>query len=68
MTPAEYRTALAALGLTQVGAAKLFDAGPRTSRRWASGETRIPRSVEIALLLMIRFDVAPASLMQDDSK
>jgi hypothetical protein len=65
MTPAEYRTAIAALGLSQVKAAKLFGAGPRTSRRWALGESPIPRSVEIALLLMLRFDVEPASLLED---
>jgi hypothetical protein len=63
MTPDQYRIAIAALGLSQVSAAKLFDAGPRTSRRWASGESPVPRSVEIALLLMMRFKVKPKSLM-----
>ena len=35
MTPQRYRDALAHLGLTQVGAARLFGVDDRTSRRWA---------------------------------
>jgi len=65
MTPAEYRTALAALGLSQVAAAKLFGAGPRTSRRWASGESPIPRSVEIALQLMLRDGEIPTQFLKE---
>lgn len=62
MTSTEYREALAALDLSQVGAAKLFRVNPRTSRRWAeTGD--IPRAVEIALLLMIRFKVKPARFL-----
>ena len=52
MTAPEYRTALAALGLSQVGAAKLFKVNERTSRRWALGEQAIPEAVAIALRLM----------------
>lgn len=52
MTPAAYRDALARLGLSQVGAARLFGVNPRTSRRWALGELEVPRAVEIALLLL----------------
>ncbi len=53
MTAAEYRDALAALGLTQVGAARLFGVNERTSRRWALGQNDIPRAVEIVLKQMI---------------
>ena len=53
MTPSEYRAALAALGLSQVGAAKLFKVNERTSRRWALGEQEIPEAVAIALRLML---------------
>ena len=59
MTPAEYRIALADLGLSQVGAAKLFGVHERTSRRWAAGDLDIPQGVAIALRLMIRFDATP---------
>jgi transcriptional regulator with XRE-family HTH domain len=49
MSPQEYRDALAALGLTQAAAAKLLGVDPRTSRRWALGERKIPKLVEIVL-------------------
>jgi hypothetical protein len=65
MTPTEYRAAIAALGLSQVKAAKLFDADPRTSRRWAAGDLDIPRAVEIALNLMVRFKVKPEKLLKE---
>lgn len=42
MTPDEYRSAIEALGLSQVAAAKLLGVDDRTSRRWASGERDIP--------------------------
>lgn len=35
MTPAEFRNALNRLGLTQVGAARLFRVAPKTVRNWA---------------------------------
>jgi transcriptional regulator with XRE-family HTH domain len=46
MSATEYRDALAKLGLTQVGAARLMGVSDRTSRRWASGEQDIPPPVE----------------------
>lgn len=51
MTPEEYKAALAALDLSQVGAAKLLGVDERTSRRWALGERAIPGSVSLALRL-----------------
>jgi hypothetical protein len=36
LTNAEYRAEIAALGLTQVGAAKALGIGERTSRRYAA--------------------------------
>ena len=59
MTATEYRDALSRVGLTQVGAAKLFGVNPRTSQRWALGEQDIPRAVAIALRLMGRHQVSP---------
>lgn len=57
MTPAEYRAALNALGLSQGRAALLFGVDPRTSRRWALGEAAVPRMVALVLRLMLRHGV-----------
>lgn len=57
MTPDEYRAALSAVGLTQQAAAKLFGAGERTARRWATGEQPIPASVELCLILMDAYGI-----------
>jgi hypothetical protein len=53
MTPTQYREALAALRLSQVKAAGLFAADPRTSRRWALGELPVPACVAIVLRLLV---------------
>lgn len=45
MDHTEYRDALSALGLSQVGGARLLGVDPRTSRRWARGEVDIPEPV-----------------------
>ena len=42
----EYRAAIARLGLTQGGAARLVGVDARTSRRWALGEVPVPGPVE----------------------
>jgi len=60
MTPDRFRELLDRLGLSQLAAAKLFHAGDRTVRRWASGDQDIPRAVQIALALMVKFKVPPA--------
>ena len=53
MTANQYRAALDRLGLSQVGAARLFGAGERTSRHWASGDRAVPEAVAILLRLML---------------
>jgi hypothetical protein len=53
MTSLQYRSALAELGLTQLGAARVFGVAGRTSRRWASGEASIPTIVIKVLKLAI---------------
>jgi DNA-binding XRE family transcriptional regulator len=62
MTPTQYRAAIAALGLTQDEAAKLFGVTLRTSNRWAMGHQKVPRAVEIALAELtptrLRFHIA----------
>jgi pyocin large subunit-like protein len=62
MSPSEFRAALAALGLPVVGAARVFGVNQRTAQRWAAGEQEVPRAVEIALTLMVRFKVDPRKL------
>lgn len=47
MTKDQYRAALAQLGLAQEEVGKLLGAGPRTARRWASGEVEVPGPVEM---------------------
>jgi hypothetical protein len=53
MTANEYRTALDRLGLTQTGAASLFRADERTSRRWARGERSVQGGVQILIELLL---------------
>jgi hypothetical protein len=62
MTLDEYQSALTRLGLSQVGAARLFGYNERTSRRWATGEQPIPRVVEIVLWLILKFKVKPEDI------
>lgn len=59
MNAQEYRDALERLKLTQLDAGELFNVGPRTSRRWALGQARIPTSVAMLLRLMVRKRVEP---------
>lgn len=53
MTANQYRAAIGRLDLSQVGAARLVGADPRTGRRWALGEVRIPECVAILLRLLV---------------
>lgn len=54
MSSQQYRDALEKLGLTQVGAGELLRVGPRTSRRWALDEARVPGPVAILLRLLLK--------------
>jgi hypothetical protein len=45
MTKDDYRAALAALGLSQVAAAKVLGIADRTSRAYALGERPVPEPV-----------------------
>lgn len=54
MTSDQYRKAIAALGLSQVAAGHFLIGNPRTSRRWALGESKVPKSVAMLLRLMVR--------------
>lgn len=62
MTHLEFRAALAALGLSQVRAAKLFGVTDRAARSWALGENKIPQSVAILLQLLLNGKIGLADL------
>lgn len=53
MTAKQFSSALDRLGLSQLGAARLFNANGRTARRWALGERSVPEPVAILLRLML---------------
>ena len=53
MTANQFRSALSRLELSQLGAARLFGADGRTTRRWALGERSIPPAVAILLRLLL---------------
>jgi len=53
MTKAEYRAAIAALGMRQGDVGDLMGVDRRTSRRWANGEVAVPRPVELHLRLLL---------------
>jgi len=53
MTAKQFQNAIDRLGLSQVGAARLVGADPRTGRRWALGERGVPACVAILLRLML---------------
>ncbi len=51
MTAKQFQASIDRLGLSQVRAAKLFRADPRTARRWARGS--VPETVAILIRLML---------------
>lgn len=67
MTAKQYRAAIAALGLSQVGAARFLGVGDRTSRRWAAGD-EIPEVVELLLDMMIKHGFKPEDVKKKAKK
>jgi hypothetical protein len=53
MTPKQFSAALDRLGLSQLGAARLFGVDGRSARRWVAGERAVPETVAILLRLML---------------
>jgi hypothetical protein len=72
MRPPQLKKLLDDAVLTQAAAAKLIDVDTRTMRRYVSGETPMPKVVELALLYVItrrvvspeRLEEAPRKLWQ----
>jgi hypothetical protein len=54
MNAKQYRAALDKLNLSQLGLGELFKVGPRTSRRWALDEGRIPFTAAALLQLLLK--------------
>jgi len=59
MTPAQYRRAIATLGLSQEAAGIFMGRSPRVGQSWALGEHAIPESVAMLLRLMIKLELKP---------
>jgi DNA-binding transcriptional regulator YiaG len=64
MTADRYREALAALDLSQVGAARLLGVDERTSRRWAIGERDVPPPAERFLRFLIARRIKPSIVIK----
>ena len=65
MTPAELRAALADLGLTQSGFARLARVDPRTVRRWVAGDAAVPGPVVVLLDLLAAYPEARQAMGRD---
>jgi len=64
MTGTEFRTAIAVLGLSQLGAARLLGVDGRTVRRWISGERDVPEPAARFLTFLIRSGITPDEVMK----
>lgn len=65
MSAGEYLSAIAALGFSQQGFAKLVGASPRTGQKWGLGETRVPGSVAVLLRLLLARPELVGQIRQD---
>jgi transcriptional regulator with XRE-family HTH domain len=54
MTARKYRNALDKLGWSQLEAARQLGINPRTSRRYALKERKVPKTVELLLQIRIK--------------
>jgi hypothetical protein len=54
MNKQDLSTAIAALGTTQTGLAKMLELGDRTVRRYVAGDAPIPRVVELAVIYLLQ--------------
>jgi transcriptional regulator with XRE-family HTH domain len=54
MTARKYRNALSKLGWSQLEAARQLGVNPRTSRRYALGERKVPKTVELLLKIKLK--------------
>jgi DNA-binding transcriptional regulator YiaG len=59
MGKTEYRTILDQLGLNPSSSARFLGVNPRTSRRWASGESPIDTRTAMLLRVMRKYKISP---------
>ena len=59
MTPLQYRLAAGKLGLNVSSLGRFLGVSPRTSARYATGDTEIPEACALLLGLMIHFNIEP---------
>lgn len=59
MTPKQYADAIERIGLSQRAAGNFLGVDERQSRRWISGESRVPESVGKLLRLMLKLKLGP---------
>jgi len=62
MTPLEYRTAIATLGLSQLAAGRWLGVSPKTAQRYAVDGPSGPASVAIRMALAFGLANPPASV------
>lgn len=62
MTTIQYLAAIKRLGLSQVGAGRVFGLSPRQSQRLASGESHVPEPVARLIRVMIAYDIKPEDI------
>ncbi len=56
MTALQLQRLLDRAGLSQRGAAKALEINERTIRKYVAGESKVPKTVELALLYLCGFD------------
>ena len=59
MTPTQYKTAIARLGLSQERAGDWLGVSPRTSQGYALGEYPVPEPVAKLLRLVVKLGLRP---------
>jgi hypothetical protein len=57
MRAREYQRAIEQIGLNQITAARFFCIDPRTSRRYAGGELRVPPLIAKVLNYMVKHNL-----------
>lgn len=57
MTPKQYREAVDRMGWSILEAGRQLGVGARTSQRYAGGETRIPKAVDLLLRILNQYDI-----------
>jgi len=62
MSKNEYRRALDALDMSQMGAAVFLGVAPRTSQSYALGETKVTKSIALLLRTMVHLKLEPADV------